>query len=172
MREIHHAALCGSNSEVGPKRPVRPMRVAIVHYHLQTGGVTRVIQHAVHALRARGEQTVVLAGEAPDPPLPDLGAVRVVDGLGYDQEGAAANEQALLERLLAAAEDALGGAPDLWHIHNPGLGKNRSVPGALFLRAEVGQRILVQIHDFAEDGRPANNRRLLEYPGRGDADRL
>ena len=41
------------------------MRIAIVHYHLQTGGVTRIIQHAQRVLGERGVTLAVLSGEPP-----------------------------------------------------------------------------------------------------------
>ncbi|MFP4281665.1 MAG: hypothetical protein ACLFU2_03480, partial [Opitutales bacterium] len=74
---------------------------------------------------------------------------------------------ALAADLRAAARAALGGEPDVWHIHNHSLGKNVHLPGALRLLAEEGARLLLQLHDFAEDGRPENYRRLqAAYPER------
>ena len=133
------------------------MRVAIVHYHLRRGGVTRVIETAATALAGRAE-CVVLGGE---PYAGDaLGKTAVVEGLGYcDAAGAPDNGPALGRRMLAAATEALGGAPDLWHIHNHSLGKNVLFPAALRWLLDNGARTLLQIHDFAEDGRPANYRR-------------
>ena len=55
-----------------------------------------------------------------------------------------------------AAEIGLGGKPDLWHIHNHCLGKNPSLTQAVSHLAEDGNPILLQPHDFAEDGRPSN----------------
>ncbi len=42
------------------------MRVAIVHYHLQTGGVTRIVEHAVSGLSTQGVELVILSGAAPE----------------------------------------------------------------------------------------------------------
>jgi glycosyltransferase involved in cell wall biosynthesis len=153
---------------------VNAMRVAIVHYHLHPGGVTRVIQHAVHALRAHGARTVVLTGEAPSSVVHGIGEVRVVPGLGYDHTaagpGIGARDLAL--ELRRAAARVLGGAPSLWHVHNHALGKNLSLPASLRLLAEQGGRLLLHLHDFVEDGRPANYRRLLEGLAEGDPGRL
>ena len=140
------------------------MRVAICHYHLRTGGVTRIIAHAARALGAAGIGVVVLSGEAPA--LPWSVPVRVVPGLGYDGGGSA---EGLARSMAAAAADALGGPPDLWHVHNHSLGKNLLLPPALHALAAAGGRLLLQIHDFPEDGRPRNYRRLLHELGGGDA---
>ncbi len=145
-------------------------RVAIVHYHLQTGGVTRVIQHAVHALSARGVRPVVLAGSRPEHPWPC--PVQVVPALQYEEVRPATTPKALLDDLRAAAREALGGAPDLWHVHNHSLGKNLVFPVALRMLAQDGERILLQVHDLAEDGRPALYRRMLDTLGEGRIDRL
>ncbi|MCC5840301.1 MAG: glycosyltransferase family 4 protein [Opitutales bacterium] len=129
------------------------MRVAIVHYHLRRGGVTRVIENAVAALGPEVE-CVVLSGEAyAGDALPK---VVVVDGLGYRKTAGPDDPARLAANLRSAARDALGGEPDLWHIHNHSLGKNVAFPAALTGLLCQGQRALLQIHDFAEDGRPAN----------------
>lgn len=129
------------------------MRIAIVHYHLRRGGVTRVIENAIAALGPEVD-CVVLSGEAyAGDALPK---VSVVDGLGYSKTAKPADGTRLADKLRAAARDALGGDPDLWHIHNHSLGKNVAFPAALGELLRDGHRALLQIHDFAEDGRPAN----------------
>ena len=141
------------------------MRVAIVHYHLQGGGVTRIVSHLQRVLGQCGVTAVVLTGKAPPGPFP--GEYRVVPGLQYeaDRPRISAHELALAMR--AAARDALHGAPDLWHIHNHSLGKNLALPGGLHDLAEQGERLLLQIHDFAEDGRPGNYSTMLTGMARG-----
>jgi|GEM_PF-165071 len=55
----------------------------------------------------------------------------------------------------------------LLHVHNHALGKNPALVGVLVRLAEAGYPMLLQIHDFAEDFRPANYRALVERgPGR------
>jgi glycosyltransferase involved in cell wall biosynthesis len=46
------------------------------------------------------------------------------------------------------------------HVHNHALGKNVSWPGCLKRLSTAGYPLLLQIHDFPEDFRPANYRRL------------
>lgn len=145
------------------------MRVAILHYHLRPGGVTRVIENAVAALGPHDVEVVVLSGE--DYEGMALPNVRTVPGLGYrdhaDDDGP--GPDALAANLLAAARDGLGGEePDVWHVHNHSLGKNAVfIPAFAQLLAE-GRRALLQVHDFAEDGRPGNYRVLAAGAGAGD----
>lgn len=158
------------------------MRIAIVHYHLRTGGVSQVIASASRELSARGVHHVILVGEAPDGPT-DL-PVRVVTGLDYGrdvfpkrpEEEMPINEQevpsidappagrsgktSLPETLRAAAADALGGAPDIWHFHNHSLGKNPLIADVVARLAEENERLVLHIHDLAEDGRPENYRMI------------
>ena len=138
------------------------MKIAIVHYHLQPGGVTRVIENTLQAWEENGTEieAVALSGRAyPGDRLPDT---RVVQGLDYTSPKDAVDPRVLTERLRASAKDALGQPPDLWHIHNHSLGKNPSLTAAVSLLAESGERILLHPHDFAEDGRPGNYLSLSE----------
>ncbi|MBK1619465.1 hypothetical protein CKO42_13660 [Lamprobacter modestohalophilus] len=144
------------------------MRIAIVHFHLQTGGVTRVIQHACAALASAGHSVVVLSGEPPQQPGSLAARVEVVSALGYEERRQPLGASALQQAMEQAAARALGGPPDLWHIHNHCLGKNLALPEALRRLAEAGHRLLLQPHDFAEDGRPALYRRMLETIGAQD----
>lgn len=135
------------------------MRVAIVHYHLRPGGVTRVIESAVESLRDRCE-FVILTGEAPPPDSSLAPLCRVVPGLGYRDFC----ETGFPEQLAGDLEGSAGDAPDLWHFHNHSLGKNVALPGAVNRLSENGARLLLQIHDFAEDGRPENYRNQSRAP--------
>jgi FMN phosphatase YigB (HAD superfamily)/glycosyltransferase involved in cell wall biosynthesis len=112
------------------------MRVAIVHYHLRPGGVTRVIEATARALDALGIETAVLTGES-------------IPGLCYDETP---GPEILAARLRAAIQPA----PDVWIFHNPTLGKNRDLPATIEKLAREGEAILLHIHDLAEDGRPQN----------------
>jgi len=128
------------------------MKIAIIHYHLGHGGVSEVIVRASRLMTGAGIKHVVLVGPSPQPISPDL-PVRVIDGLGYAISGDA---DSLGQRLRSAAASELGGAPDIWHFHNHSLGKNPAVPQIVATLAARGERILLQIHDLAEDGRPQN----------------
>ncbi|MEA3412965.1 MAG: glycosyltransferase [Pseudomonadota bacterium] len=148
------------------------MRIAVVHYHLQTGGVTRVIRHAGESLRGRGASLVVLSGAPPAEPLPV--EVRVVPGLRYEAERPDMSPHALAVELSATAAEAIGGPPDIWHFHNHSLGKNLLVPECVLELARACHHLLLQIHDFPEDGRPRNYRALRQAlaDSRGRTSRL
>ncbi|ESQ16646.1 MAG TPA: hypothetical protein DDY14_12090 [Chromatiaceae bacterium] len=148
------------------------MRIAIVHFHLQTGGVTRVIQHTCEALTDAGHEILVLTGETPQQPLGCNVKIAVLSGLGYEERRDGQTPDALAAAMLNSAREAFRTAPDLWHVHNHGLGKNLALPGALLRLARNGQRLLLQPHDFAEDGRPALYRRLRNQLADGDIGRL
>jgi glycosyltransferase involved in cell wall biosynthesis len=137
------------------------MRAAIVHYHLHPGGVTRVIESAVQALRPHRVRIAILAGGPPEPPPALAGLVRLVPGLDYHEPVyPSLPPTTLADRLEHEAAAALGGEPDVWHIHNHSLGKNPAFTEAVRILAGRGRRLLLQIHDFAEDLRP-NLIRLL-----------
>lgn len=128
------------------------MRIAIVHHHLRPGGVTRVIESAVQSLLPKGHEVIVLVGEECPKNSPIVDHVKVVEGLGYDDSSSRHTQPGeLCQRLKDAA-----GKVDYWHFHNHSLGKNAVLPDAISELAKSDALILLQIHDFAEDGRPAN----------------
>lgn len=141
----------------------KPLRVAIVHYHLRGGGVTRVIAQSVRALASSGVEVLVLTGEAPaDPGIP-AAQVRTVEGMAYGHgEEQQYRPARIRERLMAEARSHFGRLPDLWHVHNHSLGKNAAVTEAV-LQLAAEHPVLFQLHDFAEDGRPSNYRYLLKH---------
>jgi hypothetical protein len=142
------------------------LRVAIVHYHLRPGGVTRVIEAAVAALSDKGFRTTVLAGETPNETHVQAPHHQLVEELAYGR-GKTLSGRDLLDIMTQAAARSLGAAPDLWHFHNHSLGKNIAVPCAVEEMASRGMRLLLQIHDFPEDGRPGNYQLLLKEIGGG-----
>jgi FMN phosphatase YigB (HAD superfamily) len=160
-----------------------PMRLAIVHHHLNRGGVTSVIVNHLHSLATlpaerRPERVVVFYDGQRDcwtEGLPDAFPIDLVvePALAYDPAGAKADPAGLAETL-AERLDACGLAPadTLLHTHNHSLGKNASLPGTLRVLADQGWRMLLQVHDFAEDNRPDNYRHLQEAIGESDPDRL
>jgi hypothetical protein len=129
------------------------MRVAIVHYHLAKGGVTRVIESATRALQGSAETLVICSA----PPEVPLARVAIVPELAYCTTASVDSADRLEKGLREAAIKAFGGLPDLWHFHNHGLGKNVNLPEVIRRLALDGQRLVLQIHDFAEDGRPENH---------------
>ncbi|MGL5017365.1 MAG: glycosyltransferase, partial [Luteolibacter sp.] len=129
-------------------------RVAIIHYHLAPGGVTRVIESASQALTTAGIPNVILTGE---PQTVALASRPVqIPALNYLPDPKTHTATELLTHLRTAATQALGAPPDIWHFHNHSLGKNALLPEVIARLASAGERLVLQIHDLAEDGRPAN----------------
>ena len=144
------------------------MRIAIVHYHLKRGGVTRVIESTLFGFNQHHEKHdyVVLSGEDSSN-FTYREYVRTVAGLNYsNQQQVTPDSKDLLQQLRSSARAALGASPDVWHIHNHSLGKNHALPGLVALLAKEGESVLLQMHDFAEDGRPDNytvNKRRFQW---------
>ena len=128
------------------------MKIALIHYHLSPGGVSTVMRAASHALAEASVPHVILTGATSQTDLP----CEVVDGLGYLVNPAELNAETLLTRLREAAERTLGSPPDIWHFHNHSLGKNALIAQVVNRLAKDGERLVLQIHDLAEEGRPHN----------------
>jgi hypothetical protein len=164
------------------------MNLAIIHHHLNHGGVTRVIENQLAALDAVLPKTdpwrvALLYGgrrQGWNQDLPArLQAVQLslheISGLDYDEEPDVAEpgrSSDLADRLNALLGQ-IGFAPPetVLHVHNHALGKNVALPGCLTQLGSAGYRLLLQIHDFPEDFRPANYRRLRHSLGRRARDR-
>lgn len=143
------------------------MRAAILHFHLRPGGVTRVIELTCEALRGQGIEPLVIVGEPPPPGCRvPASHVAVVPELAYGVE--TRQSEALMAGVEAAARRHWQASADLLHTHNHALGKNFALPVAVSQWARQGRALLLQMHDFAESGRPANYRRLLEQFGGPD----
>jgi FMN phosphatase YigB (HAD superfamily) len=136
------------------------MRVAIVHYHLDPGGVTSVIRATSELLTNAGARHVILTGE----PANNYPHLRHIPGLGYLSHPGGHTAEELTASLVASATDALGGAPDVWHFHNHSLGKNVFYPEIVARLAATGAGMLLQIHDLAEQGRPGNFPLIAGHP--------
>jgi glycosyltransferase involved in cell wall biosynthesis len=139
------------------------LAIAILHYHLRPGGVTRVIERAVESLGDRVD-VLVLTGEAPAPGDALTPVTEPFQPLEYSDHPLPEIEKQV-ENLRFTARCLLGRDPDIWHIHNPALGKNSFLPQLVCQLANAGCRLLLQPHDFAEDGRPENYRLLRDHLG-------
>ncbi len=132
------------------------MNVAFLHFHLKPGGVTRVILDQAQSCEELGYKYTILAGEN----LQNLPGVQVIPQLNYDGTGSdALGPQGLGQIIFQTLARAPW--PQILHIHNPLLAKNSQLLPALNelfgLLAQAGAptQILFQVHDLAEDGRPA-----------------
>jgi hypothetical protein len=128
------------------------LKIVLVHYHLRTGGVTRVMRDQAAALAGRAQVMIVSGEPAPGPmPCP----VALVPALAYDRDRAGAvDPRAAARDIVAAVRATWADGASLYHFHNPTLGKNRASSAIVRALQEAGESVLLQIHDFAEDGRP------------------
>jgi hypothetical protein len=151
------------------------MNITILHYHLNRGGVTRVIANhllALDSITPAGETcraAILFGGRDAGWPHDLSGRLKSVelslhplDLLDYQSRPVA--DPARLADRLKTVLSRLDFAPSetVLHIHNHSLGKNASLPEAITLLAEEGFGLLLQIHDFAEDFRPDNYRLVLQ----------
>lgn len=130
------------------------MKIAILHYHLKTGGVTSVIRQQISALNPNSE-VLLLADEAPPNGFP--ADVVCIPDLGYtagkDREP---DPKAAAEAVLTAIHHRWPDGCDILHIHNPLLKKNSAFLKIIQHLQKHDLNLFLQIHDFAEDGRPAS----------------
>lgn len=165
--------------------PLTNMKLAIFHHHLNPGGVTRVVENHLRALGKNPSEAqpakvlLIHGGRAQDwkqseleKSLPFPLDIATVEGLDYDLTGASASA-ALGERVgRMLSQKGFSADGTLLHWHNHSLGKNASVPLAIDYLAQAGYRLLLQVHDFAEDFRPGNYRYLVRKLGNDKAQQL
>lgn len=127
------------------------MNITILHYHLRPGGVTTVIRNAQRALTGNFNTRV----------LADFG---YNDKPARDRDAFVSEADSLAVVLAARLKNT-----DVLHTHNLNLGKNPRLTLAVKRLAQKGGlRVLNQVHDFAEDHRPARMDALRRCTGRRD----
>ena len=128
------------------------MKIAFVHYHLKTGGVTTVLKRQVEAIHGPFD-TLVLTGDRATIDLPCQ--VVEIPELGYDQPYVTPPAADMVaERVLKTLNEKWPGGCDVLHVHNPTMAKNRQFLQIIKKLQQAGVNLFLQIHDFAEDGRP------------------
>jgi hypothetical protein len=125
-----------------------------VHYHLRPGGVTRVIQHEASVFHHTGLDFLTISG---GPCGTVAGTHRHLPALDY-ADGANLRWADLKD----LARDLP--KPWIWHIHNPSLGCHPDMASVIQSMAQSGERMILHLHDFAEDDRPQNLQRLSTGP--------
>jgi len=137
------------------------MRIAFIHHHLRPGGVTRVITEQIRSLENICD-FLVICGEKPGQPVSF--PVIVIPSLAYDRDRSdRATPVDTANAIMDAACSFWKNEADIFHIHNPTLGKNADFVSVIKALQSMNAALLLQIHDFAEDGRPQNYRGE-EYP--------
>ena len=137
------------------------MKIAFMHYHLKTGGVTTCLKQQVEALK-KDCQMLVITGEKPESAFP-------VDTLHIPQLAYSTiyresiNPNDVAQAVINAIQTRFKKRADILHVHNPILAKNTYFLKILKALQEKGVPLFLQIHDFAEDGRP-HSYFAEEYP--------
>jgi hypothetical protein len=128
------------------------MNIAFLHYHLKTGGVTTVLKQQVVSL-SKDCNILVISGS---PPQTDFAAdTAVIPELGYSQSNQKPiDSTTIAERITQVISRKFDAGCDILHVHNPTLAKNKQFLEILSALQEKKIRLFLQIHDFAEDGRP------------------
>ena len=128
------------------------MNIAFIHYHLQTGGVTTVLKQQVEALIDTCDM-LVLTGAAPETPFP-CDTIQIPE-LGYDRpDQKPLKPKDVAASIIKAINLKWKSGCDLVHVHNPTLAKNKNFLKILRELQHRNIKLFLQIHDFAEDGRP------------------
>jgi hypothetical protein len=150
--------------------------LAILHHHLNRGGVTQVIANHLRALDDVGggpERVLIVYGGRrsgwPDELAAQLPNLELqfceVPEVDYD-EGDTVAPRNLADRLQSCLMGrGFRAGETVVHVHNHTLGKNVSLPGAIEELAVSDYHLLLQIHDFPEDFRPQNYRRQMDGLG-------
>ena len=138
------------------------MKVVLVHYHLRCGGVTSIIKSIASFLERLSVDYLILVGEA-SAELKERYPLEVLPALGYDQLTQENEISKIVEKAQMIVKNHLGEGV-VWHFHNHALGKNFVFPSLVAKLALIGEKLLLEIHDFAEDGRSSNYAVIDSFP--------
>lgn len=129
------------------------MRIALAHYHLKTGGVTTVLKQQIEAIKNNCE-ILVLTGELPDSPFP--ADTKHIPGLAYYGRSSKKvfTPKKVAKSIIKAIHSKWKEGCDILHVHNSLIAKNKIFLKILHELQKREIRLFLQIHDFAEDGRP------------------
>jgi len=134
------------------------LNVAIVHHHLNPGGVTKVIQAQIKSLLAFNISIDLIVGAAPieEHPIYDKVNLIVEPKLNYLYPHEASPEKCeqLLSYYVSFFQATLK-EDTIIHFHNLNLGKNPVLSYAIYQILHKGWTVFHHCHDFSED-RPDN----------------
>lgn len=131
------------------------MNVFIIHHHLKTGGVTKIIQSQVDALKLKKNIRIkILTGEKPAGNVELYRGVEIIEipEINYlsPDQFKSIDGHALLNAICFSLKKHIAAA-DILHIHNLNLGKNPVFTLAVHLLLKDGYRVFHHCHDFCED---------------------
>jgi hypothetical protein len=118
-----------------------------------------------HQLEALKDDAALLVISGKPPPENFPCDVVCIPGIGYaGKSDLTQNAGQIADQILHAVERHFGCPCDLLHIHNPLLAKNPLLPEILQSLQHAGLNLFLQVHDFAEDGRPGVFYKQTAYP--------
>jgi glycosyltransferase involved in cell wall biosynthesis len=133
------------------------MKVLVLHYHLNPGGVTRIIESQIMGMQrvTPGITERVLCGNDAHVTRINAAMIGVDDALNYRQSWPDKEQfEKSVQQITSLIRKHLD-KKTLLHCHNPNLGKNPALTLAVYRLAQEGFATLNHAHDFAED-RPVN----------------
>ena len=184
----HSTSFLGCRLPVFHSTRLAILNIVIVHCHFERGGVTQVVENHVRWLAEQKDvdRIFLLSGDRigglSDQTRRSTESV-ILPGFDYDSVNLQASSQDLearageLSRQWSDQAQTLQISPEqtVIHWHNHSLGKNVAGPLVIQRLAAAGWRLLLQIHDFAEDNRPENYAHLALGTGartRSDLDAI
>ena len=128
------------------------MKISIIHYHLNPGGVTRVIDSQIAGIKSISPETnlQVLCGHANKTVVAHEVSAIVEPILGYSTASDKNDFFHSVNSIMDFFRFHLKGNT-VFHFHNPTLGKNPAVTFSAYLLASQGIPVVYHCHDFAED---------------------
>lgn len=128
--------------------------IIFIHYHLNGGGVTKVIEQQSAALTELHIPHLVLCGENTSGcQIPH----QIIAGLNYTATGLKREQPSpleVVEKIYLALEQQYS-KQFIFHFHNHSIGLNWRM-GEIVTELGKKNRLLLQVHDFVEDGRQKN----------------
>lgn len=128
-------------------------RIVIFHYHLNPGGVTRIVESQVESLLDddREREIIILCGKVANKGNLQTNGVKIIENelFNYIDENITDYHkvyQKTKEALLNEIKET-----DILHVHNLNLGKNPIITLIFSELAREGYSLVNHAHDFAED---------------------
>lgn len=134
------------------------MHLFVLHHHLQTGGVTRVIQSQLKSYEQLDFESVTLITSRTEDSILQYPNQKFLPELQYlNRELTDSEREQIRLKILQFLIEQLSAKPNsILHIHNVNLGKNPILNLCIYELAQQGFAIVNHCHDFAEDNRPKN----------------
>ncbi|MBA7544372.1 hypothetical protein ES705_36727 [subsurface metagenome] len=128
-------------------------RLLIIHYHLNPGGVTRIIESQVKSLKEFDPslQIIVVTGHCENPDIIRRHGAEIIINSKLNYLSSKTSDLNSEYKTIMSFFSGLFQKEDIIHVHNLNLGKNPLLTLAISEFAFKGFPILNHAHDFAED---------------------